>query len=872
MKREEFLSSANKEYLEYLQELLAQGKSIDPAWQKFFAQNNSISSNYRPKWSTKKLEINSTSDFHLQEQLLIDKYRRFGHLASNLDPLGLDLGLTPSSLGLEGSGPLSSIAARLFNLYCQTSAVEFEHIESAQEKNWLYNQFEQLQNTNFTAEEKQRFLNTLLEVEIFENYLHTKFPGAKRFSIEGGESCILALDEIVYQAAESEVREILFATAHRGRLATLAKVIGKPYMRIFAEFAGVGKTILDERYSGDVKYHMGYSNQRNISGKDITLSLAYNPSHLESVNPVLAGMLRAKQDTAQNPEQILGVIVHGDAAFCGQGVVAESIAMSALPAYSARGIIHLVINNQVGFTADPNDTRSSRYPSEFAKIAKLPIIHVNGNDPQALIRSIRLACAYRKRFARDVVIDVFCYRKYGHNEGDEPFYTQPVQYSLIKNKPPVAQIYAEKLIQNSELTQEHFNELKNKHKDFFNQEFAKLEQIPLLEINLQDNYNQQATSGLDKLSLQQLGAKIFSYPADFAINPKLAKLFAQRAAEVANDGEIDWGIAENLAFASILAQGINIRLSGQDVGRGTFSHRHSVLHSQTNIGEKFIPLNTIQAGKYQVYNSLLSEFGVLGFEYGYSLASNDTLVIWEAQFGDFANGAQTIIDQFISSGESKWLQVSNLVCLLPHGYEGQGPEHSSARVERFLALAAHENMIISMPSSPASYFHLLRRHIAQKVKKPLIIFSPKSLLRHKLAISSLHELNGKFHAVIAEQIEPSYIKKVIICSGKFYYDLLQARNNQDIAIIRLEQFYPFPKEALQAELAKYLHVKNFIWCQEEPINMGAAGFIADKIKDCLPQGATINCIAPAAESSPAVGYLNIHNQRHEKLIQQVLKL
>ena len=877
MQKRDFLFSGNLEYLGHIE----QNKTAAGEWKELFADlggDASVQSGYRPKWDKTGYKNNNCDSENqnlasqkIQEQSLIQAYRKYGHYLCNLDPLGLlktynIQEFAPEVVGLLESAP----ASKLRSLYCQTIGVEFEHIDLLEEKNWLYTEFERSSNYGFRPQEQGRFLATIMEVELFENYLHTKFPGAKRFSIEGSQTCILALEEIVHASLLYDIQEIVFGTAHRGRLATLAKVLGKPYELIFAEFNHAALNT-NEQCSGDVKYHMGWSGARQIAQKTIALSLAYNPSHLECVNPVVAGQVRAKQDLLQDGvHKILGVIVHGDSAFCGQGVVAESIAMSGLDGYSSGGAVHIVINNQIGFTANPEQTRASRYPTEFAKIAKLPILHVNGNDVESVVRAIRIALKYRQTFAKDVVVDVFGYRKYGHNEGDEPCYTQPLEYALINNQQSVATMYAGHLLELDKITSSDYAKGQKQIKDLLASKFIAIPdkispqggQVQIIPVR---------QSIIEKAFLQDLANKIFAYPDNFAIHPKLAKLLTHRRDSVLNDEQIDWGTAEGLAFAYILSQNVNIRLSGQDVARGTFSHRHSVLHSQIN-SSTFVPLSTIAKGRYQVYDSLLSEFGVLGFEYGYSIASDDALVIWEAQFGDFANGAQVIIDQFIASGESKWCQTSNLVCLLPHGYEGQGPEHSSARVERFLSLAARENMIISMPSSPATYFHLLVKHAIEKPAKPLIVFTPKSLLRHKMATCSLDDLCSDFVPVINDgsqsaDIKKLEIKKLVFCSGKFYYDLL---TDQSTTILRLEQFYPFPEKSLIDILARYPNAEKFLWCQEEPENMGANNFVLARLQKLLPTGKVLHLIAQEAESSPAAGSLHLHNQRQSKLIQQVL--
>jgi 2-oxoglutarate dehydrogenase E1 component len=903
MKQKEFLFSANADFLQEMHRQYLAQSLVDKEWVDFFTSIDDSSFEHKPKWSKKTQHTKTEASLQYNFFKLIDQYRKVGHYLCDLDPLKIDEPKMPDTLNLElqdfaiydpnkiqdienyafGVRDIKAVdlVALLKNAYCSSIGVEFEHVDEASERKWLYDQFEKIQQHNFSQAQQQDFLRQIIEVEAFENYLHTKFPGAKRFSIEGGETFILALNQLLLSCFEQDLQSVVIGMAHRGRLATLAQILKKPYAQIFAEFAGVGKKILDQGYSGDVKYHMGYQIKRTFQGKTLELSLCYNPSHLESINPVLAGIVRAKQDKIPDKSKILGILIHGDAAFCGQGVVAESIAMANLEGYTTSGMIHIVINNQIGFTANPKDTRSSRYSTEFAKISKFPVLHVNGNDPAAVARGVILATKYRQKWGKDIVLEIFCYRKYGHNEGDEPLYTQGYKYNIIKNKQPVYFEYAEELLL-AKIIQDNFVAIcKESFKKILDESFALSRSIEPSEVDLKDVKANDVATGVSIEDLKSYAEKLFSYPKDFPINPKLAKLFEQRNKAVKDGNQIDWAIAEGLAFASILQDGLNIRLSGQDAGRGTFSHRHSVLHSQLDQVSKYIPLNNLSQsqGVYQVYDSLLSEFAVLGFEYGYSVEKKDGLTIWEAQFGDFANGAQVIFDQFISSGYSKWRERNSLVVLLPHGYEGQGPEHSSARIERFLSLAARDNMQIALPSSPVSYFHLLRRQVLQEEKRPLIVFTPKSLLRHNMAISNLQDfaISNTFSAIIDETANLNQVSKVIICSGKVYYDLLlerQKNNIQNVAIIRLEQYYPFPAEQLCLALKKFTNVSKFIWCQEEPRNMGAYNFISSRITKVLLEinaQAKLEFVGRSNEASPAVGYLNLHNEQQSKLIDQALR-
>jgi 2-oxoglutarate dehydrogenase E1 component len=912
MKQKEFLFSANADFLQELYKQYLDKTLAEKDWIDFFSSIGDADMEYKPQWSKNGSKKWSKETPAIKEAegswqynffKLIDQYRKVGHYLCDLDPLKIDQPKTLDALNLElkdfaiydqgqsacienyafGVQDIKAVdlALRLKNTYGSSIGVEFEHVDNEHERVWLYDQFEKIQSKVFSPSQQQDFLRQIIQVEVFENYLHTKFPGAKRFSIEGGETFILSLSTLLLSCFEQDVKNVVIGMAHRGRLATLATILEKPYVEIFAEFAGLGKKILDEGYSGDVKYHMGYQSQRSFQGETLELSLCYNPSHLESINPVLAGIVRAKQDKILDKSKVLGVLIHGDAAFCGQGVVAESIAMANLEGYATSGMIHVVINNQIGFTANPKDTRSSRYSTEFAKISKFPVLHVNGNDVEAVVRGMLLAVKYRKRWGKDIVLEIFCYRKYGHNEGDEPLYTQGYRYNIIKNKQPVTFDYAEKLRLSGSI-EDNFAELcKENFKKILDDNFALLSVTSPEEVRPEDCGADDVVTYVPIEDLKSIAEKVFSYPKDFPINPKLAKLLMQRSKTVKDGDQIDWAIAESMAFASILKDGLSIRFSGQDVGRGTFSHRHSVLHSQLDEVNKYVPLNNIapSQGLYQVYDSLLSEFAVLGFEYGYSVERSDALTIWEAQFGDFANGAQVIFDQFISSGQSKWRQRSPLVVLLPHGYEGQGPEHSSARIERFLSLAARDNMQIALPSTPVSYFHLLRRQVLQAVKKPLIVFTPKSLLRHNLAVSNLQDFAAArtFSAVIGETQGLRAVNKVIICSGKVYYDLLLERQKndiQDVAIIRLEQYYPFPESQLVSVLRQFSSVTEFVWCQEEPRNMGAYNFVLPRISKILlaiNKEALLKFVGRSDEASPAVGYSNLHNEQQSKLIYQALK-
>ncbi|HJD58979.1 MAG TPA: 2-oxoglutarate dehydrogenase E1 component [Rickettsia endosymbiont of Ceroptres masudai] len=923
LKKTGYLFGGNAVFVEELyRQYLANPASVDQTWQEFFAglkDNSTVLNKSTAKiiipYEIKKEPLNNNLSSEVLSSLkakeMIDAYRKHAHYLANLDPLGLELRKTKNDLklnietfGLDSSQleeninitdefvgnwncKLSELVTKLDKTYTGSIGVEFEQIENVEKKSWLYSQLEN--EITFSPEDKKTILNDLVEVEGFEQYLHTKFPGAKRFSVEGGDASIVAMSKAIDLSMNQGVEEIVIGMAHRGRLNTLTKVVGKPYKAVIAGFIS-GSIFPDElNVSGDVKYHLGYSSDRTIDNKKIHLSLADNPSHLEAVNPIVAGKVRAKQEILVDTKRskVKAILVHGDAAFCGQGVVAESLSMSPLTAYDIGGILHFVINNQLGFTANAADTRASRYSTEFAKIIAAPILHVNGDDIEEVLKATNIAVEYRQKFGKDVVVEIICYRKYGHNEADEPMYTQGKMYNIIKSKPTPGNIYANELVKSGVIDNNYFTKLKEEFKARLDKEYEQAKSykpeahfLGGLWQGISRTRTQAAITGVGKKTLQDLGTKLCEIPKDFAVNPKLVKLFEARKVNLTAD-LIDWATAEQLAFASLLASGTNIRLTGQDCGRGTFSHRHSVLHNQID-DTTYIPLNNLskEQAKYEVADSNLSEYAVLGFEYGYSLANPKNLVLWEAQFGDFANGAQIIFDQFISSSETKWLRMSGLVVLLPHAFEGQGPEHSSARLERFLQLAAEDNIYVTYPTTPASIFHLLRRQILDDTRKPLIVMSPKSLLRHKYAVSKLDELgeNTTFLTVLDEvnKLDTNNITKVILCSGKVYYDLFEMRgNNSNIAIIRLEQLYPFEKKLVASLLKKYNRTQEFIWCQEEPKNMGAWRYIASYLNDALKEAGINNefkYVGREESASPAVGSLQTHNKQQEKLLREALKV
>ncbi|MFU7502198.1 MAG: 2-oxoglutarate dehydrogenase E1 component [Candidatus Tisiphia sp.] len=926
-KQTSFLFGSNAVFIEELYQLyLSDHKAVDESWQNYFQNienNNSYQVNKtiahvitspQEKPLPYVTEFSATAN-KLRAKAMIARYRNYGHYLVKLDPLNLevlktkndlrlnieDFGFTKDQLnniieidneffGIKACS-LKELVDLLDQIYTKDIAVELAHMTNEDEKTWFFEQIENNQSLLELEQDKKNILQDLVEIEGFEQYLHTKFPGAKRFSVEGGEASVVAIDKAIDMSTVHGIEDVVIGMAHRGRLSTLAKVMTKPYKAILSGFITGSILPTDLGVSGDVKYHIGYSSDQIREGVKVHLSMADNPSHLEAVNPVVAGKVRAKQDSIQdtNRKKVMGILVHGDSAFCGQGVVAESLFMSDLKPYNVGGIIHFVINNQIGFTANSYDTRPGRYSTEFAKIINSPILHVNGDDIESVIKATNIAVNYRYKFARDIVVEIICYRKYGHNEGDEPMYTQAVMYNVIKNKQSPATIFANNLIAGGIIDQNYFPALKEQFKLKLDQEYEQAKnyqsQAQFLEglwSSYTRPYAQMLTTGVNKNTLKELGIKLCQIPKDFPLNPKLAKLFELRENTLKQDRPIDWATAEQLAFASLLNSGTRIRFTGQDCGRGSFSHRHSVLHSQVD-DRTYTPLNNLSQSQanFEIADSNLSEYAVLGFEYGYSLVNLKDLVIWEAQFGDFSNGAQIIFDQFISSSESKWLRMSGIVVLLPHGLEGQGPEHSSARLERFLQLAAENNMQVTYPTTPASFFHLLRRQIYSNIRKPLIVMSPKSLLRHKMVVSPLSQLdeNTSFIPVLDEindAINAKEVKRIILCSGKVYYDLLEKREEKnilDIVIIRLEQLYPFQTDFIVKILGKYHKAKKFIWCQEEPKNMGAWNFVKDHLNDIL-KNASINnqfvYVGRNESASPAVGSPIIHNEQQKKLLEEAL--
>jgi len=864
-----------------------------------------------------KSEIEQAASDSIRAMMLIRTYRVRGHLAADLDPLGLMQRELPADLtseyhGFEGEAcerdvflggalgfqiaTVTQLVATLRANYCGHVGLEYMHINDLEERRFLQERMEGAdKEIVFTPEGKQAILAKVIEGEQWEKFLARKYVGTKRFGLDGGESMIPALESVIKYGGQYGVQEIVFGMAHRGRLNVLANVMAKPYRAIFNEFAGGATNPADVGGSGDVKYHLGTSTDREFEGIRVHMSLVPNPSHLEAADPVVLGKVRAIQTTKGDIEhkQVLPVILHGDAAFAGQGVVSECFGFSGVPGYNTGGTIHFIINNQVGFTTSPQFGRSSPYPSDVAKAVQAPILHVNGDHPEAVTFACKLAIDYRQRFGRDIVIDMWCYRRFGHNEGDEPSFTQPVMYAEIRQHPPVSALYGKRLIAEgvvdqawieakvasfTELLEDEFqagaNYLPNKA-DWFEGRWAGLNK-PLEP----DTARRNIETGVTEDELRAVGDKLTAVPADLAIHKTLARIIDAKRAMFESGGGFDWATAEALAFGTIMQEGFGVRLSGQDSGRGTFSQRHSVWLDQTN-GRKFIPLTAVEGGTFEVRDSSLSEFGVLGFEYGYAIADPKTLVLWEAQFGDFANGAQVIIDQFIAAGEAKWLRANGLVMLLPHGYEGQGPEHSSARLERYLQLCAEDNLQVANCTTPANYFHILRRQMMRPFRKPLIMMTPKSLLRNKAAVSQIGDFLGDSHfrRILSDPSAPADadVKRLVLCSGKLAYELIEARDkggDRDVSILRLEQLYPFPAEPLIKRLAGMTALETVVWAQEEPKNNGAWSFVDPFIEEALKAarvapGRALYAGRPAS-ASPATGLAKRHAAEQASLIAAAL--
>ncbi len=939
-KQQSFLNKSNSQFIEEMYvRFIESDPKLPDSWKKYFSDLNedlnSVSKEIAgPSWSPKKISIDLKKNKRLEENLngserekidsikaiaLIRAYRIRGHLIANLDPLGLMkreylYELHPNDYGFKtddferkiyldsymdiGYASISEIITKLRKVYCSTIGAEYMHITNPNEKIWFRERMEKEENQlNFTEKGKDAILNKIIQAEGFEKFLAKKYVGTKRFGLDGAESLIPALEQIIKRGGQLGVKEIKIGMSHRGRLNVLANVLQKSYKRIFNEFAGEFASS-----TGDVKYHLGASSDRTFDGNSVHVSLTDNPSHLEAVNPVVLGQTRAKQYFHKDSERkkVIPLLIHGDAAFAGQGVVAECFAMSGLKGHNTGGTIHIIVNNQIGFTTSPRFARSSPYPSDLGKIVEAPILHCNGDDPEAVVHCAKIAIEFRQKFNKDVVIDIICYRRFGHNEGDEPSFTQPLMYKKIRSHPSTLNIYGKKLIENNSITEDQFKKKVSDFKNLLDEQFKNANDYkPKLNwfegtwsrYQPKKGKDKRGQTGVDTTKLKKLSAKINLLKPELNIHKTIQKVFENRNKCVQEEKNIDWSNAETLAFATLLEEGFPVRLVGQDSGRGTFSQRHSVLRNQID-NSRYVPLDHVSTKqkKFEIVDSFLSELAVLGFEYGYSLVEPETLTIWEAQFGDFANGAQVVIDQFIASGERKWFRASGLVLLLPHGYEGQGPEHSSARLERFLQLCAQENLQVLNCTTPANYFHALRRQIHREFRKPLVIMTPKSLLRNKYCVSNIEDFdkNNSFHRVLQDQAldkknelielkKPNKIRKVILCSGKIYFDLLVAREKEkidDVVFIRIEQLYPFPVRSLTKAIKPYAEYAKFIWCQEEPKNMGAWFSVRDYIQwtlDNLEVKKKLKFIGRNPSASPATGYAKRHAKQQKEIIDKILE-
>jgi 2-oxoglutarate dehydrogenase E1 component len=841
---------------------------------------------------------------------LIEAYRLRGHLLADLDPLGLVHGERPHELELSSYGlgkadmdtrfasagvkgravmRLRDIIEHLEKIYGGTIGAELAHITSEEERHWLQERFESaVADRAMSSDDRRNILVQLTAAEGIERYLHTRYVGQKRFSLEGGDSLIPLLYNLIQQGGSTGLEEVVIGMAHRGRINVLVNIMGKSPRDLFSEFEGAHDPNLRSR-SGDVKYHLGFSSDMRTPGGDVHLALAFNPSHLEIVNPVVEGSVRARQERRQDQGgvKVMPVLVHGDAAFAGQGVVMETLQMSQARGFYAGGTVHVVCNNQIGFTiSNPDDARSTLYCSDVAKMIEAPVFHVNADDPEAVVLVARLAVDYRMRFRKDVVIDMVCYRRHGHNEADEPAATQPIMYQGVRSHPTVRRSYGEKLVADGVATETEVRQLVEDYRQGLDE--GRVVSPPTIGMvgnkftvdwsRYSDvDWDDQVVTALPRERVDQLARAISAVPEHVKLHPRVARIMSDRVRMAAGELPLDWGFAETMAYAGLLTEGRPIRLTGQDSGRGTFFHRHAVLHDQSG-AEPHLPLRHLASDQadFLVTDSLLSEEAVLGFEYGYATTDPETLVIWEAQFGDFVNGAQVVIDQFISSGETKWGRYCGLVLYLPHGYEGQGPEHSSARLERFMQLCAESNMQVVVPSSPSQMFHLVRRQMLQEFRKPLVVMTPKSLLRHKLAVSSLEDLaTGHFYDLIPEtdDIDPAAVDRLVFCSGKVYYDLLEERRKRElgnVAIVRIEQLYPFPIDDYSATIRHYPKATEIVWCQEEPQNQGAWYHLRHRLQEPLGYGQELFYSGRAPAAAPAAGYYQVHITQQEGLVNAAL--
>jgi 2-oxoglutarate dehydrogenase E1 component len=924
------LDAGNAAYLDQLYEsYLRNPASIPPAWRSYFEQlpvgpeatpdipHGEVREEFRRLTRARGVRPGQAmgSVEHERKQVrvlqLINAYRFLGHRKARLDPLGINQPELPAELTLThhrlseadldtvfntgslsgpAEAPLREILEILESAYCTTLGAEYMHLTETPEKRWLQKRLEGTRGRpGFKAAQQRYILDRLTAAEGLERYLHSRYVGQKRFSLEGGESLIPMLDELIQRAGAAGIREVVLGMAHRGRLNVLVNILGKSPQELFEEFEGVHR---HGSGTGDVKYHMGFSSDMNTPGGPVHLALAFNPSHLEIVGPVVEGSVRARQTRLQDTEgrRVLPVVLHGDASFAGQGVVMETLNMSQTRGFSTKGTVHIVVNNQIGFTTSIlRDARSTDYCTDVAKMVNAPILHVNGDDPEAVVFAVQIAFDYRMAFQKDVVIDLVCYRRQGHNEADEPAVTQPTMYHAIRELPTTRALYGRRLAEAGVMDEDEVEAMQatcRARLDAGDSMVPHLREEPTPNHPVADwtpfrdqEWNQPTDTSINPESLRDIWRRLEPLPEGFELHPRVAKIIDDRRKMAAGSLPADWGFAETLAYASLLDAGNPVRLSGQDSGRGTFFHRHAVLFNQRD-GERWIPLRNFidEDSKFLVIDSLLSEEAVLAFEYGYATAAPNTLVIWEAQFGDFANGAQVVIDQFISSGEQKWGRLCGLVMFLPHGYEGQGPEHSSARLERYMQLCAQHNMQVCVPSTPAQVFHLLRRQMLRLYRKPLIVMTPKSLLRHRLAVSSLEEFTGgRFRNVIGEidDVSPGKVRRVVMCSGKLYYDLLEKRRAEgldDVAVVRLEQLYPFPEDELAGTLAPYDRAREFVWAQEEPRNQGAWYHSQHHMRAVLGPDRELQHVTRPASASPAVGYYDVHVRQQETLVAKALGL
>ncbi len=926
MQRFSYLKSTNADYIdEVFERYLQDPDSVDPSWKYLFEGlelGADIQSSQSPVTQTHAPAPTASADLLAEAKVaeLIQLYRERGKFGAQIDPLSPAPSL-PAELQLEAVGlsasdltrtfhagkllgmgavTLREITDRLKAIYCSTTAVEFSQVENRVAKEWLQKKIETAQSSALSAEDRKFLYRRLVQADGFERFLHTRYVAQKRFSVEGGDALIPALDLLIERGADFGATEFVIGMAHRGRLNVLTHILGKPYEQMFTEFEGTYKSDPADG-EGDVKYHKGFSRDfETRKGKEVHLSLAFNPSHLEFVNPVVEGMVRARQDRYQDRDRIrvVPVLIHGDAALAGQGVCFETLQMQGLKGYATGGTIHLVVNNQVGFTTSPIDSRTATYSTDLAKVLSCPVLHVNGDDVEAVVRAVEMAIEYKQKFKGDFFIDLVCYRKHGHNEGDEPTFTQPVMYKKIKTHPSPREIYANRLIAAGVLTTESAQALVDEVTATMNEAQKRAKAEPAqphvstfenvwkgLKKPTAKDITTPVKTQVPAALLKELSTQLNSVPKEFQVHPKLTRFLEARQKAIHEAQGIDWGNAESLAFATLLHEGHTVRITGQDAERGTFSHRNAVLND-FETGQTFCSLRSVATknAQLEIYNSLLSETAVMGFEYGYALSAPQALVIWEAQFGDFANGAQVMIDQFIATSESKWQRMNGLVLLLPHGYAGQGPEHSSARLERFLQLCGRDNMIVANLSTPAQIFHALRRQVKRDFRKPLVVMSPKGLLRHALAVSNLSELTDAGFQEVLDcphgSSQPSKVQRVLLCSGQVYYDLVQeriARKRDDVAIVRIEQLYPWPAEALAKILNTYTSVKEFVWVQEEPRNMGAwshvfgtwMGGLADFAENV--GGRRIRYVGRGIAASPAVGSPKVHESELKTFLNEAFQ-